>query len=59
MDDTTVYFVVSQVLTAILLIMSEVFSLTNSPYNGIIQALLHVLKQPPKKHVEEPTIVAN
>lgn len=57
MDETTSYFIVSQVLITILLILSEVFSLTNTPYNGVIQALLHVLKQPRKENT--PTIVAS
>ena len=58
MDSTTTYFIVCQALTTLLLILSETFSLSKTPYNGVIQAILHALQKPPVES-EQPKIVQN
>lgn len=55
--DSNTYFIVTQIVTALLLILSEAFSLSKTPYNGIIQAILHTLQKPLAE--SEPKIVQN
>jgi len=40
MDPATISLILSQTVTLILLILSEFLSLSNSPYSGIIHAII-------------------
>jgi hypothetical protein len=54
MDPVVSTLIVSQTLTFILLLVSEILPLYDGPYNGVLQILLGVLKQvvvPPPKPV--------
>lgn len=45
MDPVVSTLIVSQTLTFILLLVSEILPLYDGPYNGVLQILLGVLKQ--------------
>jgi hypothetical protein len=58
MDPTLSTLIVSQTITFILLIVSEILPLYDGPYNGVLQILLGIAKQvvvPPPT----PVIVQN
>jgi len=45
MDTTVVSLVLSQILTLILLCISEFLALSNSPYSGIVHALVETMEK--------------
>lgn len=45
MDPTLLSLIVSQAITFILLIVSEILPLSESPYSGIAQALISILQE--------------
>ena len=45
MDTTTTTLIVSQTITLLLLIISEILPMTDSQYNGILQIVVGILKQ--------------
>jgi hypothetical protein len=62
MDATTTALIVSQTITFLLLIISEILPFTSHPYNGILQVVSGMLKGvatvvPPVETAKEPTVV--
>ena len=61
MDPATVSLIIVQSITFVLLVVSETLPIANTPYNGIVQGLLHyfqslqVPKPPPTIVVATPT----
>lgn len=53
MDSTTSSLIVTQAITFVLLIISEILPLSNSPYSGILQALKSVLEEKEKTLLNE------
>ncbi len=45
MDTTTVSLVLSQILTLILLFISEFLALSDSPYSGIVHAFIETMEK--------------
>jgi hypothetical protein len=45
MDSTTLLLIVCQGLTIVLLIISEALPMSASPYSGILQAMISILKK--------------
>lgn len=45
MDTTTTGLIVSQTITLLLLIISEILPMTDSQYNGILQIVVGILRQ--------------
>lgn len=45
MDPTTTTLIVSQTVTLLLLIISEILPMTDSQYNGILQIVVGILRQ--------------
>ncbi len=45
MDTTVVSLILSQILTLILLCISEFLALSNSPYSGIVHAFLETMEK--------------
>lgn len=45
MDSTTIILVLCQAITILLLIISETLPMSDSPYSGILQALIAILEK--------------
>lgn len=45
MDTTTISLILSQVLTLILLCISEFLALSDSPYSGIVHAFIETMEK--------------
>lgn len=67
MDNTTLLLIVSQAVTFLLLVFSEILPFTDSPHNGVLQVVIDALQKivllfQKKKELEmkeEPSIVKN
>lgn len=59
MDTATTTLIISQTITFVLLIISEILPMTDSQYNGILQIVLGILRQTVQnvKVEEKPKIV--
>lgn len=65
--DTITFLIVTQVITFLLLLFSEILPFTSAPYNGILQVAIGVLEKLPPllqkqkeemdKEAEQPRIV--
>lgn len=54
MDPSILSLIVTQSITFLLLVISETMSLTNTPYNGLVQALLGALQNYQRQPQIEP-----
>lgn len=55
MDPATTTLIISQTITFLLLIISEILPLTDSSYNGIIQIFIDILKKTAAALPAQPT----